>query len=341
MSDLPAQPPEADDEVVELFAKFIDQQLDEAGHQRLEELLRQDPAARDRCAQRLLFESDLKDAIQPSELEWLETRRVVLARRDGRPAMEIQRTQELRVGPRGRVAGGIATKKRRLLAVTGGAAAVALGIAAAIFGPRLLHRHGSPVLKNAGFETTDLSLNPTGNTTALIDWQDYFTTQQIDLCEIGRVTQGRIFAKSGRNVARLNIGGHLTQRLQDEKGSPILARPGARYVLKGWVHTDGTGSHVLRTALRVVASGRPAMIQYEAVNQRYEIPVKQGWQPFRIEFDLGNDLEREPSDVTTEQRPELDLKGRELTLSIDSRGNKDSVFYLDDLSLEANEQPKD
>ena len=127
MSDLPGQLPGADDEVAELFAKFIDQQLDEAGHQRLEELLRQDPAARDRCAQRLLFESDLKDAIQPSELEWLETRRVVLARRDGRPAMEVQRSQELRVGPRSRIEGKTAVqKKRRAFAVTGSVAAVAI-----------------------------------------------------------------------------------------------------------------------------------------------------------------------------------------------------------------------
>jgi len=342
MSELPAHPPGADDEVAELFARFIDQQLDEAGHQRLEELLRQDPSARDRCARRLLFESDLKDAIQPNELEWLETRRVVLARRDGRPAMEIQRSQELRVGPRAKLE--VATKKkqkRRALAITGGVAALALGIAATIFGPRLLQSHGAPVLKNPGFETTDLSLNTTGNTFALIDWQDYFTTQDADLCEIARVTQGRIFAKSGRNVARLKKGAHLTQRLADENGKPITAQPGARYVLTGWTYTEGTAKPLLRPALRVVASGWPAMIQYEAVHQQLELTPQPGWQPFRIEFDLGKNLERTPSDFTIEQRPVLDLKGREMTLSIDSRGEKDSVFYLDDLSLEVNPQPKE
>jgi hypothetical protein len=338
MSDLPAQLPGADDEVGELFAKFIDQQLDEAGHQRLEELLRQDPAARDRCAQRLLFESDLKDAIQPGELEWLETRRVVLARRDGRPAMEVQRSQELRVGPRSRIEGKTVTKKRRTLAVTGSVAAVAIAIAAAIFVPRLLHSRGAPLLRNAGFETTDLSLNPTGNTSALIDWQDYFTSAEVDLCEIARVSQGRIFAKSGRNVARMRRGAYLTQRLRDKDGNPITAQPGARYVLSGWVYTEGSAPHILRTALRVVASGRPAMIQYEAANQQIELPTKPGWQPLRIEFSLGENLERMPSDTMVDQRPVLDLRGRELTLSIDSRGDKDSVFYLDDLALEVNEQ---
>jgi hypothetical protein len=337
MSELPAHLPEADDEVAELFARFIDQQLDEPGHRRLEELLRQDPAARDRCAQRLLFESDLKGALQPSELEWLETSRVVLARRDGRPAMEIQRSQELRVGPRARIEGGTVKKKRRLLVVAGGIAA-ALAIAAAILVPRLLHDSGSPVLRNAGFETTDLSLNTTGNTFALIDWQDYFTTQDVDLCEIARVSKGRIFAKSGRNVARMKKGAHLTQRLRNENGKPITAQPDARYVLTGWAYTEGKPPHVLRSALRVVASGWPAMIQYEAATGRLDLDPKDGWQPFRIELDLGKNLERTPSDFTITERPVLDLKGHEMTLSIDSRGDKDSVFYLDDLSLEVNGQ---
>jgi hypothetical protein len=341
MSELPAHPPGADDEVAELFAKFIDQQLDEPGHQRLEELLRQDPSARDRCAQRLLFESDLKDAIQPSELEWLETRRIVLARRDGRPAMEIQRSQELRVGPRSRVASGTATKKRRLLVIAGGAAALVLGMAAGILVPRLIHTRGVPLLRNAGFETTDLSLNPTGNTSALIEWQDYFTSGEVDLCEIARVSEGKIYAKSGRNVARMKAGGYLTQRLRDKNGNPITAQPGARYVLTGWTYSEGPAPHILRTALRVVASGRPAMIQYEAVHQQVTLSPQPGWQPLRVEFNLGQNLERSPSDTMVDQRPVLNLKDRELTLSIDSRGNKASVFYLDDLSLEVNAQPKE
>ena len=55
---------------------------------------------------------------------------------------------------------------------------------------------------------------------------------------------------------------------------------------------------------------------------------------------LGENLERTPSDVMVDQRPVLDLKGRELTLSIDSRGDQDSLFYLDDLTLAVNPEPK-
>ncbi len=336
MSELPAHLPEAD-ELSELFARFLDQRLDEGGHRRLEELLREDPAARDRCAQRLLFEADLKDALEPNELEWLETRRVVLARRDGRPSMEIQRSQELRVGPRSRLDRPGTKKRRRTIALATIGVGFVLAVAAAVLLPRWRHPVAAPVLSNGGFETTDLSLNPAGETTALIDWQDYFTTSYADLCEIARVTQGKVFAKSGRNVARLKAGGHLTQRLRDENGKPITARPGARYVLSGWIYVEGTAPPVFRIALRVVASSRPAMIQYEAVNQSLEIPPKSGWQSFRIELDLGDNLERLPSDVTIPERPVLDLKGREMTLSIDSRGAKDSIFYLDDVSLELNE----
>jgi hypothetical protein len=317
-------------ETDELFARYLDQRLDDDGRRRLEDLLREDPAARERCAGRLLFEADLKGALAPDELEWLETRRVRLARHDGRPSMEIQRREELRVGPpRATVA-----KGRRLRGLLGGAAVLGL-VAAAWIMSGFLHPTGAPLLRNAGFETTDLSLNPTGNTDALIDWQDYFTTPQVDLCEIARVTGGRIFPRSGRNVARMKAGAHLTQRLRDEHGKPILARPGSRYLLSGWAFTDGQGPHVLRAALRVVASGRPAMIQYEAVQQRIELPSTPGWQPFRIEFELAADLQREPSDVTIDERPVLDLAGRELTLSLDSRGGADSLYYLDDLAFEA------
>ncbi|MCW1922496.1 hypothetical protein OKA05_08010 [Luteolibacter arcticus] len=339
MSELPVHPPDAD-ELTELFARFLDQRLDEAGHQRLEELLREDPSARDRFAQRLLFDADLKEALEPSELEWLETRRVVLARRDGRPAMEIQRSQELRVGPRSRLDRPDPKQRRRIFAVVGGVCALAIAVAAAVLLPGFLHPVDAPVLRNPGFETTDLSLNPTGSTSALIDWQDYFTTQDVDLCEVARVTEGRIYARSGRNVARMKRGAYLTQRLRDKNGNPITAQPGARYVLTGWTYAESTALPVLRSALRVVASGRPAMIQYEAANQQLQLSTEPGWQALRIEFDLGENLERMPSDVMVEQRPPvLNLKDRELTLSIDSRGEKDSVFYLDDLSLDVKEQP--
>lgn len=332
MSELPVHTPESD-EVAELFALFLDQRLDETGHQRLETLLREDPTARERCARRLLFEADLKNALDPDEVEWLETRRVTMGRRDGRPAMEILRSQELRVGPRSRTSGSPLRKRQGIIAASAGVCA--LLIAAAVVIPKFRHSATVPVLQNAGFETTDLSLNPTGDTTALIEWQDYFTTDRADLCEIARMTEGRIFAKSGRNVARLKSGGHLTQRLRDERGTPITAQPNARYVLTGWVYAEGKEvPHLLRVALRVVASGRPAMIQYEAVNRTLEIPVKPGWQPFRFDLNLGENLDREPSDITTTQRPALDLKGREMTLSIDSRGATGSLFYLDDVSLE-------
>jgi hypothetical protein len=81
------------------------------------------------------------------------------------------------------------------------------------------------------------------------------------------------------------------------------------------------------------------MIQYEAVHQLLTLSPEPGWKPLRIEFDLGENLERTPSDTMVDLRPVLDLKGHEMTLSIDSRGNRESVFYLDDLALEVNPEP--
>lgn len=332
MSELPATPPPKGDPD-ELFARFIDQRIDADGLRELEELLRNDPSARERCADRLLFEADLKEALDPRELEWLETRRVLVGRRDGRPEWEIRRSQQLRFGrpdrPDAPARRGSRSRRIGIMAAAG----VALATLATL--PWLLpDAPDGPALRNGSFESTDLSFSATGNTYSLIDWQDYFSIHTADLCEIARVSDGRIFAKSGRNVARLKGGAHLTQRLRKSDGSAIAATPGMRLTLTGWVHTDGTAPHMLRTALRVVASGWPAMIQYEATQREIPLSPKPGWQPFRLEMSLPDDLERYPSDRSIPDMPRLDLKGRDLVLSIDSRGHGESILLLDDLRME-------
>lgn len=331
MSDL-SHPPTPDGNPDELFARFIDRRIDAEGLHQLEEMLRNDPEARARCADRLLFEADLKEALDPRELEWLETRQVRLGRRDGHAEWEIRRSQQLRIGRPGIPVAAAPPGRMRRIAVAGAAVAVVAALAAI---PWLLRRSPEgPILRNSSFESTDLSFSATGNTFSLIDWQDYFSVDTADLCEIARVSDGRIFAKSGRNVARLKGGAHLTQRLRRPDGSPIKAVPGQRFILSGWVYVDGAPPHVLRTALRVVASGWPAMIQYEATQGEITLQQKAGWQPFRLELTLGEDLERFPSDRSIADMPRLDLNGRDLVLSIDSRGHRDSILLLDDLRMD-------
>src|SRR5690606_1670787 len=207
----------------------------------LEEILRNDPEARARCADRLLFEADLKEALDPRELEWLETRHGRLGRRDGHPEWEIRRSQRFRIGRPGGTADAPPPARGRRIAFAG--AGVAL-VASLVFVPWFLRRSpDGPILRNASFESTDLSFSTTGNTFSLIDWQDYFSVDTADLCEIARVSNGRIFAKSGRNVARMKGGAHLTQRLRRSDGSPIKAVPGQRFTLSGWVYADGTPPH--------------------------------------------------------------------------------------------------
>jgi hypothetical protein len=188
------------------------------------------------------------------------------------------------------------------------------------------------VLRNADFEATDLSLSPEGRTSALVDWQDVFTCPDADLVEVNRHSNGRIFAKSGKNAAQLVQDAYLTQRLQHADGSPLKAADGLSLRLSGWVWTEAPARNI-EAALRVIASGRPNTIQYEAC----ETPVtltEAGWQPFTIDLKIQGSLMREPFWVEPagQAKPVLDLTGRELFLSIDSRSPE--PILLDALKIE-------
>lgn len=334
-----------DAEIADLISRHLDQRLDETGRARLEKRIQEEPAVREYCAKRLRFEASLQEALRPQKLEWLETRRVVVNQEGSEPEWEIQRTQTVRYGSPEKSQSNLITLKPSkrsgrgwLLAVLG-----LLLLAAALwyyFHSRNLSakestigpRPSSLVLRNPGFETTDLALSPRGTSHSLLDWQDYFPTPKSDLCEINRVSEGKIFAKSGRNVARLLSGSYLTQRLRREDGSPLLAKPGLKIVLSGWAYAQGKPPHGMRSALRFVASSRPDQIQYEAC--RAEIKLQpEGWQAFRIELTLPENLTFPAYYIeNVPNAPKLDLLGRELTLSIDSSCAQS--LLLDDLKIE-------
>ncbi len=324
------------DDLPALFDRFIDQRISGEELENLEERLRNDPAAVEYCADRLRFESELREAIDPREMEWLETRRVTLGRHGDPKAWEIQRSQSLRYG-------GDATSppaplrsphRRRLRWFAG----LTLAFAAVAVGWWQLRPPAAPVLvlRNGDFEATDLSFSTSGITSALIDWQDYFHASGTTLREIGRTSGGAVFARSGRNVVHLMPRSYLTQRLRFDDGQPLTARPGLRVTVSGWAHANGAPPYIVRGALRVVASAHPDMIQYEAASAQATLPAG-GWHPFRLELILSENMERLPSDITarTEKLPPLDLTDRELTLSIDSHGDRQSILLLDDLRIES------
>ena len=87
-------------------------------------------------------------------------------------------------------------------------------------------------------------------------------------------------------------------------------------------------------SLRVIASGRPDTIQYEACKIPFTLKAT-GWQNFTVNLPILGDLMREPFWVEpgVKSKPSLDLNGREIFLSIDIEAIPVPVL-LDDLKIE-------
>lgn len=325
-------PPDA--ELQQLVSRFIDQSLTEAERDRLEQRLREEPAAQKYCADAIRFEATLQEALDPQTLEWEETRRVVFDMKKGSPTWSVQRQQTIRYGDSDRsLISRVASAKRGWWL---GAIGVLLFTAIAA---TLYHRSqaNSYSLRNGGFEAMDLSQSPKGIDRSVLYWQDYFSNPGTELCEVGRVSGGKFFAKSGRNAARLRDRAFLNQIILNHAGQGLKAVPGLRVTVSGWSYTQGspTPSYTLRASLRFVASGYPDMIQYEAAN--VTIPLESGgWHHFKTELVLPEKLLHKPSDLANplaESPIPIQLEGKELTLSLDNRTPGGTIF-LDDLKIE-------
>jgi hypothetical protein len=222
-------------------------------------------------------------------------------------------------------------KRRGRWLISGGILLLA-STAAWFLRPRPQPSPPSLVLRNADFEATDLSLSPQGFTSALADWQDVFFCPEAALVDVNRYSNGKTFSKSGENAALLRNGGYLTQQLRRTDGSLVKARDGLALRLSGWAWIEHPPQN-LEAALRVIASGRPATIQYEACKSAVTLGSA-GWQPFTVDLSIQGDLMREPFWVEpgVEFKPMLDINGRELSLSIDSRAKE--PILLDVLKIE-------
>lgn len=328
------EPPDA--ELQQLVSHFLDRSLTEGERDRLEQRLREEPAAERYCAQAIRFDATLKETLDPRTLEWEETRRVIFDPREGSPGWSVQRQQTFRYGdgdagrPSLRI--GLAKRARKHRWVLGGIGLLAAASAGGLYYYR--HQGSSYALRNGGFEAMDLSQSPTGVSRSVLYWQDYFSATGTEVCEIGRTTKGRFYAKSGRNAIRLQDGAFINQIILDKRGNALKAVPGLRVELSGWSYTEGPKEHNLRASLRFVASGYPDMIQYEAAH--FTAPVAPGgWHPVKIELTVPADLVRTPSDFSSDKMPappQIDLAGKELTLSLDNR-SLGAELYLDDLSV--------
>jgi hypothetical protein len=334
-SDLTNPSPDAD--LADLVSKYLDNRLDTAQRERLESRIRQEPAALAYLAKRLRFEAYLRETVNPQRMEVTESRRMIMEPGADGPEWSVEQQRSVHIGrpiDTLTLEDSRLRKRRFRLLLAGGTLLAALTTAWLLW-PQEPPPPAAPpqvVLRNADFEATDLSLSPEGRTSALVDWQDVFTCPDVELVEVNRHSNGRIFAKSGKNAALLRNAGYLTQRLQHSAGGPVRASDGLALRLSGWVWTEAPARNI-KASLRVIASGRPTTIQYDAC----ETPVtltQAGWQPFTIDLKIQGSLMREPFWVEPagQAKPVLDLTGRELFLSIDSR-SPDPIL-LDALKIE-------
>jgi hypothetical protein len=329
--------PSPDAELADLVSKYLDNRLDEAQRARLESRVQQEPAAMDYLAERLRFEATLRETINPQRMEVLESRRMIMEPGAEGPEWSVEQQRTVHIGPPNAPLTLDVTpprKRRARWLVAGGILLTAL-TATWFFWPR----QPSPstpslVLKNADFEATDLSLTPQGYTSTLVNWQEAFACQEVELLEIARVSNGAIFPKSGKNVARLKPAGYLNQFLHRSDGGPLRVRDGLTVRLSGWAWIDSKLPETMSVSLRVVASGRPDTILYDACRVSFTLEGN-GWQKFRVDLPVAGDLMRTPYWVEprVSTKPPLDLTGRELCLSIDMDYTRTSIL-LDDLKIE-------
>lgn len=337
MTRMPSEDDPPDAELERLVSRFLDRTLTEEERDRLEHRLRHEPEAERYCARAIRFDATLQEAIDPGGLEWEETRRVTFNPRGDAPMWSVQREQTVRYGGRPGLPGPEG-KRSRWKWIAGSI----LLLAAATTGGFFYYKSRISVyaLRNGDFEATELTQSPTAVSLAVLYWQDYFNTTGTSVSEIGRQTKGRIYAKSGRNVVRVQDKAFLNQLILDQHGKPLKAVPGLHVTLTGWSYADDSTSHALRGSLRFVASAYPVMIQYEAANETATLPPG-GWAPFTIELTVPDNLQRPPSDLSDHKAPappSIDLAGKDLTLSLDNRSSR--FIYLDDLRIEVRQPEK-
>ena len=330
MSRSPDQDP-PDAELQRLVSRFLDQTLDEAESLRLQQRLQEDPVAQEYCAHCIRFDATLQEALDPQALEWEETRRIVFNPKKGSPSWTVQRSQTVRYGNQGKRLISSAVRHRWPLFTLLGAILL-IGAGTAFY---ILNKSKSYQLRNGDFEAMDLSQSPSGRGKSVLYWQDNFASEDAQLYEIGRVSGGKIFAKSGRNVVRLTDRSFINQLILNKMGNALTAAPGITVTLTGWSYCEGNTIHSLRGSLRFVASAYPDMIQYEAAENTILLE-NEGWHKFRLKLVVPKDLERDASDLSANLKtppPPINIDGKELTLSLDSR-SPESVIYLDDLAIE-------
>lgn len=312
------------DDLNALVSRFLDQTITPEEARELDRRLSGDPRALDRCAEAIRFEASMREAMDPRRVELEEIRRLTFDPLSGDSQLTLRRRMRL----------GRPARHRRRLWIGAVLGLVAMG--SVLFAwKRSTPPAATYTLRNGDFETMDLSQSPSPVSSSILFWQESFSTGGAQLCDFNRSTDGRHYAKSGRNVVTLTPQAFLNQLILDEAGNRLLATPGMRIRVRGWYLSTGATEPKLRCSLRFVAGGYPSMVQYDVAHADKDL-ADGGWNEFDIELAAPDDLWREPSVVAhglNQPPPRIDLTGKPLTLSLDNY-SEGGLLCLDDLSLE-------
>ncbi|GAA5481923.1 hypothetical protein [Haloferula sargassicola] len=323
MSQVPRnQPP--DPELERLVSRFLDDSCSKEERARLEERLQDEPEAMEYCARAIRFDAALGEVLNPRELEWEETRRLVIDRESG-PAWTLQRRLRL----------GRSYRRWRWPTYLALAGVVILATGGGLWWRHL--RGEEFVLRNGDFEAMDLSQSRSPVSETIFYWQESFFTTRANLLDLNRATDGKFYARSGRNVVSLSQWGFLNQVILNRNGATLDAKPGLRLTVRGWYMSEVSAPDGLFTAVRFVASGYPDMVQYSAATSTHDVEAG-GWHSFEMTLTLPQNLwipQEETLHSIPDTPPSIDLAGKPLTLSIDCK--MEGILYLDDLSIEVHE----
>lgn len=332
---------------VELVDKWIDGSLDAAESETLEKRLLRDPEARDFCAQRMRFHSDLQNSLTPMRVEVVQKKHMVLEKSGGLFKFFSRESQVARIGnpSSGKfielppLLDHTVFKRRALWAAVVGLLIISL-LVFALFQKKQPTTVSIPLaptleLRNSGFEETDLTANENSSSFGILHWQDHFRSIICSTVDLSRESQQKYQAHSGNNVVRFDKGGYLTQRLELSNGQAFLAKPGLKLRLTGWaLLPDSESPQQLFFALRVVKDVQPHMRQYEPCVTEIKLTPR-SWKQFSVDLTIPHDsLEFKPAwvDQVKDLDKVADINGDPLTLSIDNRSK--ALIYLDDLSIE-------
>ncbi|MFC5049357.1 hypothetical protein ACFPK9_01805 [Rubritalea spongiae] len=329
-------------EVRELVDKFIDGRLSEEENVRLEAILESDEQSLGYCAERMRFHAEVEELMAPVRVELLQKRHLVVETKSGLATVSKAVSNVVRVGspkfdsplelppglksPKQIFAYGLAT-----LAIV----VVILTVVFYIIRNDESSTHSAKLeLRNASFEALPIDKDNPPYIYTILDWQDYFQTNKVMVCDVERATSGQKMARDGKYAVLMKAGGFLTQRLAFNDGETLTAKKGLRLKISGWAMPESSESAAgLWISSRVVVSAYPSMAQVKPDEQKVEID-SETWEKFEVILSLPSDsLMMAPSisDRRNSTKGVVDITGLDLAISIDNMS--DNPLYLDHLSI--------